>query len=72
MKKPATITPEMIECLAELQTYGMIQGYIDLTEQTIDYVLDDNPPGNDANLQRIQMIQSLRMLGKDLKKFLVT
>ena len=72
MKKPATVTTDMITCLAEMQQGEIFESFIDHLDEIQERLLEDEDESPENLLSRIHLMKENRFYRKCLKRFLTT
>ncbi|MEG0647665.1 MAG: hypothetical protein RR471_10900 [Bacteroides sp.] len=72
MKTPATVTPDMIKCLAEMQSGDHIQGLIEHLEEFQDTLLSDEDESPENLITRIHLMKTNKYYLNCIKRFLTT
>lgn len=66
----ATVTPDMITCLAEMQQGEIIKSFIDHLDEIQERLLEDEDESPENLLSRIHLMKENRFYRKCLKRFI--
>lgn len=69
MTDTASVTPDMIACIAELQQGGLIEGFIEHLDEIQERLLTDEDDSPENLLSRIKLMKANRFFMESLKRF---